>query len=134
MSGTSLGPVSLHGISHVHCTVPSHTQSTSRHWAPQFKEFPHPPTCVIEFQPRAPAGPISGSTHPSSGYKNLQGMPFGLSGSAHASFLGSVVEKTGNRKQERQLKLLPLALSLPPLRKLLSMCCQSGAFPLQIFS
>lgn len=93
---------------------PSPTQSTSRHRAPQVKEFPHPPTCVTGFQPRAPAGPISGSTPPSSGCKSLRGTPSGLSGSAHGSFLGSVVEKTGNGEQERQLRLLPLALPLPP--------------------
>lgn len=88
-------------------------------------------TCIIGFQLRAPAGPISGSTHPSSGCKTLQGMPFGLSGSARGSFLGSVVERTGSGKQERQLKLLPLALPRPstptPLPLRASSSSQPGA-------
>lgn len=92
---------------------------------------PHEPrnssTCIIGFQLRAPAGPISDSTPPSSGCKSLQGMPFGLSGSARGSFLGSVVERTGSGEQERQLKLLLLALSphSPPLRT--SSSSQAGA-------
>lgn len=71
-----------------------------------------PLTCVIGFQPHAPAGPISGSIHPSSGCKSLQGTPFGLSDSAHGSFLGSVAGRTGSGEQESQLRPSPLAL--PP--------------------
>lgn len=71
------------------------------------------PTCVIGFQPPALAGPISGSTHSSFGYKSLQGMPFGLSGSAHGSFLWYVVGRTRSGEQERQQKRLPLALPSP---------------------
>lgn len=68
------------------------------------------PTCVIGSRPPAPAGPRSGSIRSSSGCKSLQGMPFGLSGSAHGSFLGNVVGRTGSGEQERRQKLLALAL------------------------
>lgn len=72
------------------------------------------PTCVTGFQIPALAGPISGSTHPSSGYKSLQGMPFGLSGSAHGSFLWYVAGRTRSGEQERQQKVTPCT-ALPPL-------------------
>lgn len=83
------------------------------------------PTCGVGSQLRAPAGPTSGSTRPSSGCKSLQGMPSGLSGSARGSFLGSVVERTGSGEQETTEAATPCTALLPPLRA--SSSSQPGA-------